>query len=308
MKLKLLLTLSLSACLFSIQAQKKAKKSDVTTVVSMPDLDLNTPEGALKANRKIQASLKDGENCWYYWEGNVFSRVPGEKDRLLFTYIAMNVRNTKTVIDSVKGYGYRQVSKENLLYMDPKTKQVLKTWQNPFTGKEVEVLHIANDPVNQQPIFAKTPGREYKFGARVNDGYFFQLFEVPLFYSNPLAGEFQDQVGGAYQAIEIFNFAGPTKELVRQNKDRADDVIVAWSRVSKWLPWMEMGDKAGQLIFSGLGKKVDSYDKLPETLKSEIKTNPNFAGYEVAPPLDDTRPNETSWTYYKKWAAKKKGK
>ena len=81
----------------------------------MPDLDMNTPEGALKSNRKIQASLKDGENCWYYWEGNVFSRVPGEKDKLLFTYIAMNVRNTKTVIDSVKGYGYRQVTKENLL-------------------------------------------------------------------------------------------------------------------------------------------------------------------------------------------------
>ena len=55
-----------------------------------------------------------------------------------------------------------------------------------------------------------------------------------------------------------------------------------------------MGDKAGQLTFSGLGKKVDSFDKLPNLLKSEIKTNPTFAGYEIAPSLDDTRPNETS--------------
>jgi len=47
---------------------------------------------------------------------------------------------------------------------------------------------------------------------------------------------------------------------------------------------------------------------LPELLKFEIKTNPTFSGYEVAPPVDDTRPNETSWTYYKKWAAKKKEK
>ena len=198
----------------------------------------------------------------------------------------MNVRNTKTVIDSVKGYGYRQVMKENLLYMDPKTKQVLKTWQSPFTGKEVEVLHTAN--------FAKTPGREHKFGGRINDGYFFQLFEVPLFYTNPLAGEFQDQVGGTYQAIEIFNIAGSIKEIVRGDKDRADDVIVARSRMSKWLPWMKIGDKAGQLIFSGLGKKEESFDKLPDLLKSEIKTNPTFAGYEIAPSLDDTRPNETS--------------
>ena len=90
----------------------------------------------------------------------------------------------------MKGSGYRPVTKENLLHMDPKTKQVLRTWQNPFTGKEVEVLHIADDPVNQPAIFAKTPGRKYKFSGRINDGYFFQLFEVPLFYINPLAGEF----------------------------------------------------------------------------------------------------------------------
>ena len=71
---------------------------------------------------------------------------------------------------------------------------------------------------------------------------------------------------------------------------------------------MEMGDKAGQLTFIGLGKKVDSFDKLPNLLKSEIKTNPTFSGYEVDPSLIDTHPNETSWTYYKKWAAKKKRK
>ena len=69
-----------------------------------------------------------------------------------------------------------------------------------------------------------------------------------------------------------------------------------------------MGDKAGQLIFSGSGKKEESFDKLPNLLKSEIKTNPTFSGYEVDPSLIDTHPNEISWTYYKKWAAKKKRK
>ena len=71
---------------------------------------------------------------------------------------------------------------------------------------------------------------------------------------------------------------------------------------------MEMGDKAGQLIFSVLCKKEESFDKLPDLLKSEIKTNPTFSGYEVDPSLIETHPNETSWTYYKKWAAKKKRK
>ena len=53
MKLKLLPTLSLSACLVHNSSTTKSQKGDVSTVVSMPDLDLNTPEEAPKANRKI---------------------------------------------------------------------------------------------------------------------------------------------------------------------------------------------------------------------------------------------------------------
>ena len=26
----------------------------------------------------------------------------------------------------------------------------------------------------------------------------------------------------------------------------------------------------------------------------------NYPGYDTPPPVDDTRPNETSWTYFKK--------
>jgi len=290
------------------QAQKKGKTSPPPPPV--PQLDLSKPEDAQKANRKITSSLKDGESCYYYWQGNVFSRVPGEKDRLLFTYIAMNTRASATTSDPAKGYGWRHVSRELLFYQDPKTGEILKTWKNPWTGQEVDVLHIANDPVNGRgPSYAmgndgKTP---YKLSGFEKDGYWFQLNEVPLFYSNPLGGEYQDEVGGTYQAMEIFQTITPMNELLDANKDKTENSLIAWTRVSKWLPWFKMGDKVGQMIFTGIGKKVKSFDDYPEALKNEIKAN--YPIYVAAPPTDDTRPNETSWTYYKKIAAdKKKGK
>ena len=36
--------------------------------------------------------------------------------------------------------------------------------------------------------------------------YVFIPFEVPLFYTNPLAGDYQDFVGNNYHAMEIFDF------------------------------------------------------------------------------------------------------
>jgi hypothetical protein len=107
---------TLSLCAFAVMltatpsiAQKKAKKLDITKA-----------EDALKASRKITASLKDGEESIFWWEGNVYSRIPGERDRLLFTYQGMNVRATKTYQDSVKGYGYAHVSREVLFTWTPK--------------------------------------------------------------------------------------------------------------------------------------------------------------------------------------------
>ena len=47
-----------------------------------------------------------------------------------------------------------------------------------------------------------------------------------------------------------------------------------------------------------MGRKLQSYDQLPELMKAEIAEN--YPEYTAPPPLDDTRRNETSWTYMKK--------
>jgi hypothetical protein len=268
-------------------------------------LDLNNPDDAVKAMRKFQSSLVDGKPVVYWWQGNIYSRVPGEKDRLLFTYQGMNVRATKTVTEPGRGYGYRQVSREILIYMDPQTKQVIRTWKNPWTGKDVDVIHVANDPVNTRPMFAQGPTGPMKFPAIFKDGLGILAMEMPLFYTNPLAGDYQQYVGNDYQAMEIFNFFFPESQLLDENPEMPD-VSVSWARISGWLPWMEMGSRVGQMIYNGVGRRLDSWDKLPDSLKAEISAN--YPDYKTPPALDDARPNETSWTYLKKVIDQKRAK
>lgn len=274
------------------------------TLAAQKNLDLKNPEDALKATRKIQASMKDGENCIYFWTGAVYSRIAQERDKLLFTYVGMNIRSTKT--DTAKGKtGYRQVSREILLYMDPKTGKVVDKWTNPWTKKECDVVHIVNDPVNSRGVMT-TDVMDPDF--QVYDGRVFWNIEVPLLYPNALkGGDYKDYIGTThemYQAIEMFNFSVDEKELIDGKKERADNVNISWARVGQWLPWMEMGDKDGWLMFNGQGKKLTNYELLPKELKEFIaKEHPEFT---TAPPLDDKRPNETSWTYFKKWLDKKK--
>jgi hypothetical protein len=264
-------------------------------------LDLSKPEDALAAARKTQCSLTDGEPTFYHWSGRIYSRRPGEADRHIFNVEGMNVRQCATLTDAKRGKGYKMVSREIMLYLDPKTGEVLRTWANPWTGETVEVLHVANDPVNmRRPSFAYgEDGKPFVYGAVRSGDYFLDSTEVPLFYKNPLAGEYQDYVGNNYHAMEIFDFVVPAGKLLSKKTKRADPAV-AWVRVAEWLPWMKMRSRDGLMVVNAMGRMVDSFEDYPTVLKNEIRSN--YPIYTAPPPLDDARPNETSWTVFKKWA------
>lgn len=170
-------------------------------------LDVASPTGAVKAFRKMFADLRDGEPTIFWWSGRLHSRVRGEKDRLLLDFEGMSIRATKTTSNQEKGYGFKLFSRELLLYKDPKTGELVHTWENPWTGSECSIIHIVNDPVNRE-ICAEGPRGPFKFPGRIVSGRVLLSMEVPLFYPNPLGGEFQSEAGGMYHAQEMFNRKG----------------------------------------------------------------------------------------------------
>ncbi len=262
------------------------------------EIDLDTAEGFVQVNRKIQCSLEDAQAVVYTWSGRAYARVPGERDRHLFNLLGMNIRQCGSVMDPDRGEGYRLVSREIMLYLDPETNEILDEWQNPWSGESVAVIHVANDPVNQRPSFGKdASGAPRSLPMQTINGSWLMNIEVPLFYTNPLGGAYQKYVGGTYHATEIFDFNGDLDSLLDPDTDTVYP-IVSWVRLSAWLPWMEMNGRAGMMYFNAMGKKLEGFEQLPMTLKQAIADR--YPEYVAPPPLNDSRRNETSWTYMKK--------
>lgn len=268
------------------------------TVVQADTIDPNSPEGFVLLSRKVQCSTEDASPQVFEWSGYGYARVPGERDRKLFGLMGMNIRQCGAIEDPDRGTGYRLVSKEIMLYLDPNTGEVMRIFDNPWTGAENEVIHVANDPVNGRPAFGlNADGSERAFEYRDVNGQYLINYEIPLFYHNAMGGNYQKYIGGTYHATEIFDFNGNVEALLDADQAVAYPVV-SWVRLAQWLPWMEMNGRAGMLYFNAMGRKLENYDQLPELMKAEIAEH--YPDYTAPPSLDDERRNETSWTYMKK--------
>ncbi len=271
-----------------------------SSFASARTLDPSVPEDAVEISKRLQCGVSADEPAVYHWSGNIYGRSPGIRDKLLFKGEGMNIRRCVEVVDAERGTGWRLISREIMLMLDPQTGEIVDKWDNPYTGKTVTVMQIHNDPVNSRsPTFPRgTDGTPYTISTLREAGpYVFMPFEVPLFYTNPLAGDYQEYVGGKYHAMEIFDFAALKDELFDSTEPTAYPMI-SWVRISGWAPWMEMGGRPGQMVFNAMGRKLPGgFEELPDVLKNEIRKN--YPIYENAPPKDDTRPNETTWTKFK---------
>ncbi len=262
-------------------------------------LDPNDPQDALTIERKIQCSTVDGAPTTFWWEGRAYSRRQGERDRLLFNVEGMNIRACVADTHPERGQGYRMVSRELLIYRDPATGEALSTWRNPWSGEVVEVLHVANDPVNSAGYEIGRSGDPHRWSGKITEGRWRWNITVPLFYPNPLASDYQAEIGGTYHATEMFNFLGDTQGLLDTDTETAGSSI-GWVRMSDWLPWMKMAGREGVIYMHTAGLRLSSWDALPPSMKDEIATH--YPSYGEPPPLDDNRRNVTSWIYYKRVA------
>lgn len=170
-------------------------------------------------------------------------------------------------------------------------------------GEELEVIHVANDPVNMRAPFhaISADGKPLTLNLVRRKGRVIRTGNTPLFYKNPLGGDYQDWVGGTYHAMEMGNDFLWEKELFDADIPTVKSHTISWSRISGWLPWMKMGDRNGVVFTATVGGRAGSIDDLPEPLLSTLKSR--YPQYLAPPPLDDSRPNETSWEVFKKRTA-----
>jgi hypothetical protein len=239
---------------------------------------------------KTRSSLDPQESSFLMWIGKIYAFIPNEKQKLLFKIVGMNV--SRCIPAPEESWNF--TSRELTYYLNPEKEEILHKWENPWTGETVPVMHVANSPV--QGHF------QGKFPAIVDGDSTTFTFDIFPTYSNPLRqdsklAKYSPQP--TYQAAELFKITVPTADLFNTQLSSVSQLKLSWDRIGQWLPWMNMGDRPGYLIYSAWGSKVSSFEDLPPLLKDEINTRVPL--YKTAPKsFSDDVEDMTSWLYFQK--------
>ncbi|KAI0558678.1 Cytochrome b5-like Heme/Steroid binding [Gracilaria domingensis] len=260
-----------------------------------PDLLETDSEENLRGFVKTRGSLVPGQEFVFWWVGDIYDLIDDQPTKHLFSFEGYNIGRMVRVDG-----GWRLLTREVGLYKHPRTGRILDVWQNPYTGAANQCIHVWNDPVNQQ-FLLNGPRGSFKVPTTTYEDDVYWHAEVFLNYKSPLPrSDFPENVGSdTYQSAEMFQFFS-TKQQLRSDQPSADCVI-SWVRVGQWLPWMEMGDRPGRLVYHCRGRKLaNGFEDLPNHVQSYILGNkPEYS----SAPTNFTTPNETSWTYMRKLLA-----
>jgi len=235
-------------------------------------LDLDEPEDNLKALIKLQADLS-GADALGGFPGEVWGWVPGEGNQLLFRSYGIGASHVERVDN-----GWRFYHREIMYYLDPQSGEILRDWVNPYTGQRVEVMHILNDPVNR--FYSISGGRfAAPFPYTVHDDDL--VFRISVFsFRDSVMPRLEYPLHSAdnkYQAAELWTMNGRVSEVMDPDITSAS-CVTSWARVGQWLPFMEMGNRPGIMVYHS-----DSYKLLggvreipPEILAHTEKHHPEY--------------------------------
>ena len=195
--------------------------------------------------------------------------VPQEQNYKCFRTFGFGAGRYEKVDD-----GYRIYSREVLYYLDPNTGEILEDWSNPFLGgRTVKVAHIQNDPVNG--VFSLTaPGPLAPPYAYVSCGDMV-AFQWNFFIQHPAAMNRKDyplySSGDIDQHAELWGMIGSKTDILNPDTTSAY-CTMSWSRVADWLPFMEMGNAPGKMIFHSHSMKLmDGPEELPRSILDYIE-------------------------------------
>jgi hypothetical protein len=248
-------------------------------------------------NRETAARLQadtNGSQVYGRCSGVVTGVRPGEAVRPLFNF---EVFSTIRVLRQSDG-NYQRMTKEAILYTDPKTGAVLDEWTNPYTGERVKVVDVHNDPYNW--VIADTvqppamPGL-INAGQAVPGGKPFLQHWMELgpdtivmvedghgYYPNRLdpAHWPRESSGPMIQSSELFRYfisradlEDPTKTHLPHNG--------SWVRVQPWLPWMLMGTTPGHVMYDGVFRPSRTLDYFPAPVLARMRER--YPDYFTAP-------------------------
>ncbi len=263
-------------------------------------LDYSDPADNLYAFGKMWASYD--EPVIGAFHGLMYARIGANRMVPVFGYTGTGVLLAK--LDENGDLWVK--SRETGYFTDLETGDILETWDNPFTGKTVEVYHFYNPNLigkigkeipkfffgtegdsptlmNEGTVFPNAEGRyPFLLPFQVYGDDMMLSWDYTHEYTNPVTPEGwpRSSTGPRISPSEHFTFNCSKQEL--EDRDLPTVRMTAgFSRISQFWPFMEMGGTPyadGSLFgrcFSHKGLK--GYDEIPPKVLAYIEKNaPDF--------------------------------
>jgi hypothetical protein len=178
-------------------------------------------------------TTEQGVTRYGMWEGRLYSRAPAERDRLIFAVIGINTRQCARVTDPQRGIGFRSVSREIMVYLRSRDRRDHRPVEESLDGRDGRCDPCRERPGQHARAIARPAGpmaRRTAFRSGATTTRWWPSNEVPLFYENPLAGAYQDYVGGQYHAMEIFNTYYRAADFLDAKRKRIGESRISWQR------------------------------------------------------------------------------
>ncbi|MEB3337988.1 MAG: DUF1838 family protein [Leptolyngbyaceae bacterium] len=239
---------------------------------------------------RIRCGL-DGQTYYFEATGAMYAH-PLDSDQPLHLFDFLGVDISRCIQDP-ESQGWFLVSRKVTLYLDPQTGELLKQWQNPWSGEVLNVMHRSYD-YQEFPI-------PPQIKADIAPAVSMVSLDFNLKLPNPLATnpKFTDYSPELFvQSSDSYKFIFPTKLLEEAVTQPIDDRTVALSyyRMGPWEPWMKMRGKPGFLVLNYTGAKLDDFEELNPSLKTLIEQRMPL--FQEAPHHRLERSIATSWTRF----------
>lgn len=269
-------------------AQRQAAKPKAAAKAIDPaaSLQIHDPLFNVKTLGRLQGDLS-GETVYAFTQGHVFGLSPGrgpsltDYGRLMYLVEGVSVRSSSLRDDGA----IVERNRSWLFYKDPESGHYLSTYANPYTGQTVPV------PTFRAGITGSVIGPR---GPEVVANFPMEstVFDQPMLLDWRFLGEqawiyrhaftrWRESSSGQYRTEMTLDC------WVCQIADIANDELQhipnahSWTSQTEWQSWLQMGDRAGTMLWRIDGTLLSSIDQLPREFVE--KSEKELPGQLAAP-------------------------
>jgi hypothetical protein len=235
----------------------------IGNAVAAQGLDLSRPDDFLTAVIKLRGSIDD-RLCMGWVIGTRFAVV----DHVAIPMMGI-LAGTFSRYRKIRDDAYSAKTLEVAYFTDLDTGRLLETWQNPVTGKVVEVPQVRMGPaslivtakgltVERAAGEAVGMNLQHRFRPAVirgDDVWVTEIITVDGKRSEPGAKRFVYNEMTTYHGL-IPDIENPGQATVPTH--------VSFHGLVTWRPWMGFGDTPGHTTAHGTGRRASRIEDLPE--------------------------------------------